>query len=223
MFGSAFHRAAWTGLAESVTTGRPAFSRAHRMPAFEYLSEHPEDAAIFYAAMTTVSEAFIATTLPAYDFGRFHTLVDVGGGQGHLLGALPARYPTARGVLFDLPGAVEGALAALARMGVADLSKVVEGSFFDAVPPGAHAYLLSNILHDWSDEDAVRILTTCRDAMGTRSTLLIFEGVLGDNPAADPLLTLVDLEMLVTGEGGRQRTRAELEDLLSQAGLQLTG
>lgn len=223
MFGTAFHRAAWTGLAESVTTGRPVFSRVHRMPAFEYLSTHPEDAAIFYAAMTTFSEAFVATTLPAYDFGRFRTLVDVGGGQGHLLGAILTRYTAARGVLFDLPGAVEGARAALARMGVADRSKVMEGSFFDAVPPGADAYLLSNILHDWSDEDAVRILATCRAAMGTRSTLLIFEGVLGDNPEADPLLTLVDLEMLVTGEGARQRTRAELEDLLWQAGLLLTG
>ncbi|MBO0707084.1 MAG: hypothetical protein J2P43_03535 [Candidatus Dormibacteraeota bacterium] len=223
MFGSAFHRAAWTGLAESVSTGRPAFSWVHRMPAFEYLSAHPEDAAIFNAAMTTISEAFIATTLPCYDFGRFHTLVDVGGGQGALLGAILARYPGARGVLFDTPGVVEGARRALARMGVGDRSEVIPGSFFDAVPAGADAYLLSNILHDWSDDDAVQILATCRAAMGTCSTLLIFEGVLGDNPAADPLLTLVDLEMLVTGEGARQRTRQELQELFQRAGLELIG
>ncbi|MBO0702700.1 MAG: methyltransferase [Candidatus Dormibacteraeota bacterium] len=221
MFGSRFHRAAWTGLAETVSTGGPAFSREHGVPAFEYLSTHPEDAAIFNAAMTNVAEAFIATTLPACDFGHFRTLVDVGGGQGFLLGAILTRYPAARGVLFDLPGVVDGARSGLARMGVENRVEIVAGSFFDAIPPGGDAYLLSNILHDWSDEDAVRILDACRAAMNPGSVLLIFEGLLGDNPAADPLLALVDLEMLVTGEGARQRTRREFEGLLGQAGLWL--
>lgn len=223
MFGSPFHRAAWSDLEESVRTGRSAFARVHGQQPFEYLREHPDDAAIFDAAMTNVSQTFIATTVPAYDFGRFQTVVDVGGGHGYLLGAILAANPGLRGVLFDLPDVVAGAAPTLARAGVSDRCEVVGGSFFDAVPAGGDAYVLSNIVHDWGDGEAIEILRACRAAMHPSSTLLLFEGVLADRPQPDPLLKLVDLEMLVTGEGAKQRTREEFAELLRQAGLRLTG
>jgi hypothetical protein len=221
LIGSRFHRSAWTGLYDSVRSGEPAFARIHGVPCFEYLREHPEDLAVFNAAMREVSEAFVASVVPLYDFGGFRVIVDVGGGQGHLLAAILAAHPAVRGVLFDLPEVVAGAGPTLAA--VSDRCRVVGGDFFGHVPAGGDAYLLSNVLHDWADERAVAILQSCRKAMAPTSKLLLMEGVLSDQPRPDPLLKLVDLEMLISTENGRQRTRGEFAELLERSGFRLSG
>jgi hypothetical protein len=223
LVGSRFHRAAWSDLYETVRTGEPAFTRVHGVPFFEYVREHPDDAAVFNAMMTEVSEAFMATTVPAYDFGRFREIVDVGGGEGYMLGTILAGNPRVCGVLFDLPEVIAAARPVLAQMGVAERCELVGGDFFDAVPHGGDAYILSNVIHDWDDERSVAILRSCRSAMSPGSTLLLMEGVLSDRPQPDPLLKLVDVEMLVSTENGRQRTRGQLAELLDLAGLRLSG
>lgn len=216
MCGSRFHRAAWSDLYESVRTGEPAFARVHGVPFFEYVREHPDDAAIFNAAMTEVSEAFIATSVPLYDFGSFETIVDVGGGQGYLLAAILRAHPAVNGILFDLLDVVAGAHTTLA--GTLDRCRIVGGDFFTGVPSGGDAYILSNVVHDWADEEAVAIMRNCRRAMSPTSRLLLMEAILSDEPRPDPLVKLVDIEMLVNTENGRQRTRAELAELLQHAG-----
>ena len=93
------------------------------------------------------------------------------------------------------------------------------GDFFPAVPDGADAYLMANVLHDWDDRRAVRILRNCRQAMAD-GRVLIIERLLPDDPARAVPVLLSDLNMLVL-TGGQERTNAEYGQLLAQAGLNL--
>ena len=203
----------WGELLHSVRTGESAHWRLHGMDAWEYRATHPASAALFDAAMTDLTRRTNRSVLEAYDFARFGTVVDVGGGRGALLTALLAAHPHQHGVLFDLPHVV--ADAAPAQDG---RLRVVGGSFFEGVPSGGDAYLLRAILHDWPDDDCVRILDACRAAMGQEATLLIIEHDLADDLQE---VALSDLNMLV-GPGGRERTQAEYASLLARAGLHLT-
>jgi hypothetical protein len=169
--------------------------------------------------MAGVSRQLVATILDVYDFSRFQTVVDVGGGNGALLAAILVRNPGMDGVLYELPTVAERAGALLAESGVADRCDVVEGDFFESVPAGGDAYLLTRVIHDWDDEAALQILSNCRAAMTEDARLLVGEAVL---PAGSEhsLAKLVDVEMLVIG--GRERTEAEYRDLLERSGLNLT-
>jgi hypothetical protein len=157
----------------------------------------------------------------SYDFGRFTTVVDIGGGAGRLLSAILQRYPEVRGVLFDQAGVVAGAPAVLDEAGVAARCDIVAGNFFESVPSGADAYLLKAIIHDWPDAESVDILRTCRSAMAEGTALLLVEQLL--DQSTDPVHTAFsDLNMLV-GPGGQERTLDEYRLLLEQAGFSLTG
>jgi hypothetical protein len=156
----------------------------------------------------------------AYDFGLVGTLVDVGGASGNMLAAVLTRHPGVRGVLFDLPHAVSQSGAFLASNGIDGRVSVVSGDFFSSVPAGNDCYLLSHIIHDWSEEQCLAILRNVRAAMKPKGRLLIVEMVLptGDAPHPGKLL---DMVMLVV-PGGRERTEAEYRDLLAKAGFRLT-
>ena len=141
-----------------MRTGENAFRHVHGTDSWTFRARHPELSAGFDRAMTALARQVAAAVLAAYDFGRFGTVVDVGGGNGAFLAAILARHPATRGVLFDQPHVVAGAPPVLAAAGVADRCEVVGGSFFEAVPAGGDAYVLKSILHDWEDADCVRIL-----------------------------------------------------------------
>ena len=221
MFGMPFHRYPWTDLYETVQTGKSAFDRVHNAKLFDYLAEHPEDAAVFDAAMTSISTSAAASIVQAYDFSRFSTIVDVGGGRGGLLAAILSTNPHLQGVLFDVRAVVAGDDDEISGAEVVDRCKVVSGDFFDSVPAGGDAYLLSNIIPSWDDDHAVEILSTCRAAMADTACVLLAESVLPEG-AAPSMGKLVDLEMLVMTSGGCQRTEAEHRTLLGRAGLRLT-
>lgn len=139
-----------------------------------------------------------------------------------LLAAILAAHPAARGVLFDLPHVVAGAQDLLARQGVAERCRIVEGDFFVSVPEGGDLYLLKHVIHDWDDERAVAILRACRKAMRPEARLQLFECVLPERASEGaPEAYLLDLEMLVMTPGGRERTAAEFAELLSDAGFAL--
>jgi hypothetical protein len=221
MVGMPFHRYPWTDLYETVRTGESAFDRVHGSKVFDYLAEHPEDAAVFDAAMTSISTTEAVSIVQAYDFSRFSTIVDVGGGRGGLLAAILAAHPHLQGVLFDVPAVVAGADEGISGTEVVDRCKVVSGDFFDSVPGGGDAYLLSNIILNWDDDHAVEILSTCRAAMADTARVLLAESVLPEG-AAPSMGKLADLEMLVMTSGGRQRTDVEYRTLLGRSGLRLT-
>jgi len=219
--GEPYQWQAWAALEHSVRTGENAFRHVHGTDSWTFRARHPELSAGFDRAMTSLSRQVTAAVLAAYDFGRFGTVVDVGGGNGALLAAILAEHPALRGVLFDQPHVVAGAGPLLAAAGVDDRAAVVGGSFFDAVPEGGDAYVLKAILHDWEDEDCLRILRTCRRAMADGAALLVVERELGP-PNKTPDGKFSDLNMLV-GPGGRERAPEEYAALFAAAGFRFVG
>ncbi|EHR62322.1 methyltransferase [Saccharomonospora cyanea] len=211
----------WGELTYSVATGNSAFEKLHGMPVFDYLAKDPDYAALFNESMTFSSAIEIPAILDAYDFSRFGTIVEVGGGQGRLLAAILQNTPNARGVLFDLDSVVAGAPSVLTEAGVGDRSTVRGGSFFDSVPSGGDAYILKHIIHDWPEDKALDILGNVRAATGPDATLLVMDMVLPED-GSPHFGKLVDLDVLVAF-GGRHRTEAEYADLLARAGFRLTG
>jgi O-methyltransferase domain/Dimerisation domain len=204
-------RDAWSSLLESIRTGENTFKLAHGISVWEYRAQHRDEGEIFDRAMASSTQVVTRSLIEAYDFGRFGTIVDVGGGNGSLLRLLLAEYPRLNGVLFDQPHVVEG--VDLGKRG-----RVVAGSFFESMPEGGDAYLLKWIIHDWEDQEALAILRTVRRNPGI---LLVVERLV-DPPNEGPETKLGDLNMLV-GPGGRERTREEFEALFEAAGYKLVG
>jgi hypothetical protein len=207
--GRAYHWTAWGQLLHSVRTGESAFRAVHGVDVWESRAQHPEEGAVFDAAMTGLSRRVNAAVAAAHDFGRYGVLVDVGGGHGALLAGILDRHPGVRGVLFDQPAVVAGAQA--------DGVEIVGGSFFESVPEGGDAYLLKSVLHDWEDAPAIEILRTCRRAARAGTALLVIE-----RQFSLATTKFSDLNMLV-GPGGRERTPEEYATLLAAAGYEYLG
>lgn len=220
MVGRPFHWRAYGELEYCVRTGENGFEQAHGVPLWEYLTEHPDEQELFDGAMTALSRVTADSVAEAYDFGRFSTVVDVGGGRGLLLAVILARHPSIDGVLLDRPEVVSGAQALLSAAGVAERCVVVGGSFFEAVPENGDAYILKSVIHDWADAEAIEILRTCRRAMPPHGRLLLVEQLLDLSPDA-VRTALSDLTMLVMA-GGQERTTSEYGALLAAAGFDLT-
>jgi SAM-dependent methyltransferase len=195
-----------------VRTGEPAVGEGTM---WSQLEASAEDGRLFDAAMTAKSHTQIAGLLKAYDFSGLGRVVDVGGGAGHLLRAILAANPAVDGILFDRPDVV----AAAATLGADERLEFVGGSFFDDVPAG-DATLLMEVLHDWSDEECVRILKTIRRRAEPGSRLLVVEADVGegDGPNWGKLLDVI----MMTLFAGRQRTRSEFEALFAASGYRLT-
>jgi hypothetical protein len=212
--------AAWGALLDSVQTGETAFVHANGKEVFPYYAEHPESNEPFNQAMTDYSGAVISAIMPEYDFSGFAKIVDVGGGHGSLLSAILKANPQARGVLFDLPPAIEGARTALEAAGLQDRCELVGGDFFESVPQGGDAYVLKHIIHDWDEERALAILRNVRAAMADGGRLLLVETVIpeGNNPSFSKFS---DVHMMVM-TGGQERTEAEYAALFRKAGFALT-
>jgi hypothetical protein len=212
--GSEMIRRPFDSLIESLRTGRPTFSEMFGKPPFEFLEEDRDAGALFDSAMIGASSMDNTAILAAYDFSGISTLVDVGGGRGTLLAAILAAYPALRGILFDRPRVVPQSDQSAETP--TNRCQVVGGDFFEEVPAGGDAYILKNVLHDWDDADAHRILQTCHRGMYTGARLLIIDPLIppGNEPSVNKTL---DLVMLVLW-GGHERTAREFRDLLESAG-----
>ena len=212
---------AMQGLLHAVKTGEPAFDHVFGSSLFEHLAENPHESERFERFMGTITERVAISALSVYDFSRFRTLFDIGGGNGTFLTQILRAYPGMHGTLVELPSV---AARAANRVEAADLAgrfAVVAGSFFESVPAGGDAYMLSWILHDWNDDQCIRILGNCRRAMDVESRLLIVEHLMGDRTMDDPAAVARDLDMLILTPG-RERTIDEYHALISAAGLTVT-
>ncbi len=212
-------RSAWSNLEHGLRTGGVPFEDANGAPYFEYLDRHPEARLVFDSLMATHQAQRLTGLAGAYDWARFGHVVDVGGGHGVLLLNLLHACPGLRGTVFDLPevAAVAGRYAAWE--GLAGRLAAVGGDFFTTAPPGGDAIILSRILHDWPDEACLQILRGCRAAMTSAAELLVLERVIedGDGQRAEKE---ADVHMHVV-LGGKERTRAEFEQLFAAAGFAL--
>jgi O-methyltransferase/methyltransferase family protein len=204
----------------SVQTGNPAFEKTFGMPVFEWIGKDPEVASLFSQTVIGFHGAEPPAVAAAYDFSGIKTLVDVGGASGNLLSTILAVHRSLRGILFDLPHVVRDAPALLKQRGVDDRVEMQSGSFFETVPPGGDAYMLSHVIHDWSEEQCLTILGNCRGAMTPGARLLLVEMVLpsGDTPHPGKLTDIVMLNV----PGGQERTEPEYRELLAKTGFRLT-
>jgi SAM-dependent methyltransferase len=214
-------RAAWDHLEHSIRTGEPAFDRANRRGFFEHLEAEPKEGELFNAFITQNQNRRAAIHASSIDCTRFRHIVDVGGGEGAFLAELLKRHAHLTGTVLDLPRAVAAARATASREHLDSRMDAVEGDFFDQVPPGADAYILASVLHDWPDEAAVRILRACRAAMPPDASLLVIERILGDPGTSLPFSAESDITMMVL-LGGKERTSEGFNELLEAADLTLT-
>ena len=214
------HYQAWGKLIHSVKCDTPAFDQVFRRPLFEYLAENAAAAQTFNEAMSDLTSLMALATILAYDFSGSRVVADIGGGHGMLLDSILRTNPATKGILFDSEQVIAAAGRHIWNQGGGDRRQGVGGDFFESVPAGADTYILKNVLHDWSDEQALRILQNCRRAMDSHAKLLVIEMVL---PLADDAVfgSLLDLNMLVMS-GGRERTKDEYCSLLEKTGLHLT-
>jgi len=221
LFDSPAHAEAWLKLEYSVRTGNGAFGNVHGVHPWEYGRKNPSWNDSFNAAMSSIAGSVHQQIAYHYDFSDSKLLVDVGGGHGRLIARILERFPTLHGVVFDQPHVVEPVASYMAERRLSDRCRAVAGDFFERVPAGADAYIMTAILHDWDDDSCIRILRNCRAAMAPSGRILIADFIL--KPANQPDFgRLVDLEMLVVAGIGRERTEREFRNLLSRSGFALT-
>jgi hypothetical protein len=214
---------AWGEFLHTVQTGEPAFDQVWGMNAFEFWGRDAEAGEVHDRGMATLTAYTAAAIVDAYDFSRFRSVVDVGGGTGTLLGAILQEHSALRGTLFDLAHVIERAPKVLRTAGVLDRCELAAGNFFEGVPSGHDLYLLKWIIHDWDDARAMAILRACHRAMSGRGTVLIVERVLSDRTTPTELDHYrADLLMAIATPGGKERTRREFEALLDATGFRLT-
>jgi O-methyltransferase domain/Dimerisation domain len=215
--GSEFFFSPFAEILYSIETGRSARAKVLGVDGFEYLRAHPEMARIFDDAMTNMSELIGGAVAAAYDFGRWRSLMDVGGGNGMLLASILRTYPGLCGVLADLPHVLDRAQQRDFLGGELESRIAMEPcDFFREVPPGCQAYVMKSVIHDWDDDRAHEILVNCRRVVPADGALLLVEWALpeGNLPSVGKV---GDVAMLVL-TGGKERTFQEYRDLLAGAG-----
>lgn len=214
------HYGAWGALLHTVMTGEPAFDHVHGAPFFDYMAMHPEVQATFDAAMAAANDVLLGAMVDGYDFSAAALVVDVGGGNGSLSAIVLRRHPTIEAIIYDQPQVLEAANRYLTEAGVRSRCRLVPGNFFDSIPEGGDVYLLSNIVHDWDDERATRILRNCRSSMQAAAAVLLLETVLPEHGHASAA-AMADVNMMVL-LAGRERTKEQYRKLLEAADLRMT-
>ena len=205
-------------LPDGLRTGEPAYTLAHGQAFFDHLASHPELGAMFDTSMALMSGPENDVIASTYPFGDATTVMDIGGGRGGLLAAVLSHHDNLSGILFDQAQVIEQP-DALTDASLEGRYHCVAGNFFEAVPGGADIYLLKRILHDWSDNDAIKILTSVRKALSAEARVAVIDAVIKPGNDADPNKYL-DLGIMTLLKG-RERTAEEFETLFSSAGLQL--
>ncbi|MBP5941426.1 methyltransferase [Streptomyces sp. LBUM 1476] len=218
------------GILHSVRTGEPVYERLFGLPMWEDFAAEPAFSASFQEWMSRKTTLLAPSIAEGYDWSGVRHVLDVGGGWGTLLAALLERMPGVRGTLLELPGTAEEAVRELADSG-APVS-VVAGSFFDALPAGADTVVLHNVLVNWDDEAAARILRRCAEAVGPQGRVLVLEGLPSEEAGEagggsggvlddQRLLAQIDVLMLMLF-GGKERSLSEYGRLAETAGLAVT-
>ncbi|EQD83469.1 methyltransferase [Saccharopolyspora erythraea] len=222
MYGGEFYDA-WREFASAVRTGHTAFSHKYGVEHFDYFAERPTTARTFDRSMQAVTNLVADELSRTFPFPAGAMVVDIGGGNGTLLRAILRENPEVSGILFDREHVSCNAVAEHEDASYRSRFSSVAGDFFAEVPGSGDIYLLSRVLHDWNDEDCVRILAACRRACGAGAELLVLERLLPDAETGAPDISLTapwDMQMLAI-TGGRERTRSEYGTLLTKAGFRL--
>ncbi len=210
---------AWDQFLHALRTGQSGVRAAFGRDLFEFLADEPVHSARFNDAMVGMHGAVASAVVAAYDFSRFRSIVDVGGGKGALLAEILKAHPQMNAVLLDLPETERHARDYIAAAGLVGRCTFHAGDFFRHLPSGHDAYVMAHVLHDWSDDDAVEILRKCREAVSVEGRLLIVEAVLpdGNTPHHGKLMDL----LMLTVTGGVERSQSEFGQILVKSGFTL--
>jgi ubiquinone/menaquinone biosynthesis C-methylase UbiE len=215
----------WSGMLESVMTGKTVAELQGVADTFELMARTPENVDKFNTAMTELTRLVTPDILRSYDFNGISYLMDVGGGSGELLGAIAQQNRKLRGIVFDLPRCADAASRHLRRLGVSDRVEFVAGDFFKSVPAIADTIILKSVIHDWNDARSISILRNCHRALPSSGKLLLVERLMPERPGMaddDKAHAMSDLNML-RGPGGLERTKGQYRELLEQSGFALAG
>ncbi|SMD26369.1 methyltransferase [Kibdelosporangium aridum] len=215
------HWQSWGLFPEAVRQGRSQSVQALGAGLFDYFArpENAAEAALFARAMGDLSRLVTHGAVAAVDSSDVSTVVDVGGADGDFVLGLMAANSGMKGVVLELPHAIDGARHEAERRGLADRFTAVAGDFFVAVP-SADLYLLKMIMHDWPDEQCVTILRNCRAAVQDGGRALVVEMVIGEIGKPD-FATRVDMNMLAVTQG-MERDLDEYDALFAASGWRRT-
>ncbi|MGI5183695.1 methyltransferase [Dactylosporangium sp. CA-152071] len=216
---------AWGALELAVRHGNTGFYHAFGQVIWDHLADNPVLAERIYGTMKATTSLLAPAVVAHYDFSPFTRIVDIGGGDGSLLSTVLVATEGASGVVYDIEPALRETPGVLEAAGVSGRCEVQRGDFFRSVPPGADAYLLKHILHDWDDDASARILRNCRDAVAADGKILVLTSVVPaqdevTDPMARRVLAMSDMEMMAF-HSGRERTLEEFEALFGKSGLRL--
>jgi O-methyltransferase domain/Dimerisation domain len=216
--GSASQQGAWADLTESVRTGGSAFRRVHDQSTFDWFETHPDEAHRFSAGLGGLTRAEAPAIVSCYPFPKTGVICDVGGGQGVLLAEILTARPQLRGVLVDATAVLEQARSYLQARGLEQRVDLVAGDLLGRIDARADIYLLKWILHDWDDPTCLQIVRSLAATMPPGARLVVIEGDQGQD-AVDPRFSMIDLQMLVVTEGGRERSADQIQAILTAGGL----
>jgi len=210
----------WARMRDSLAAndGSTPYEKTFGVDLYGYLAAHPEAAARYDVAIDSFTQQEARELCQQFDFADFESLVDVGGGQGKLLHEVLAKWPTLKGVLCDLVHVVERSKACLPKE-LADRITLTGGDFFESLPTGHDLYCLKHVLHNWDDERATALLTSCANAMNSGGRVLVIEAILTPDNRFD-YARVMDLEMGVLTPG-RVRRKPEYRQMFRAAGLSL--
>jgi hypothetical protein len=219
--GQDWHWSTWGELPYSIKTGKPAFDHLYGQGLFEFYLD-PEMAKIASDSKVSISSRASNSLLANYDFSDTNTVVELGifAGAGSTIIPLLQANPQMQGILFDFASAIAAAKPAIEQAGLSDRCQLVAGECVKTVPSGGDTYVLMFVIHNWDDQQAVKILQNCRQGMTETSKLLLVEMIMpeGNEPFVGKL---IDLESLLTTPGGRERKENEYRDLLTKAGFEV--
>lgn len=216
--GAPWTMAAYAHLHAAFSDGVDPFVAAHDTDFFSYLGAHPDAARAFHDAQAAGARLQAIMCAHALPLSEVRSILDVGGGTGTFLSHALAAHPGIRGTVFDLPEAAAGAHATFAEAGVTDRATFEAGNFFVSVPSGHDLHVLTAVIHDWSDDDCIRLLQNCANALAPGGRICVVETALHPGELG-AFVQATDLLMLAFTPGGRERTSAQYDRLWRAANL----
>jgi hypothetical protein len=216
LWGAAYQWDSWKHLAYTIRTGKPALEAMYGegTTLWSYLSQHPEEAAIFQEGLVANSRLILPALFSTYDFSTAQTVADMGGGFGELSKALLHRYPSLQITLFDRKEVIDQVI----ERGISTQILLMAGNFFLNPPAKQDIYLFKNVLMDWGDDEYVRIVGQCAEVMAPSSRLLIVEPILANKTQ---FTRFFSLQMAMMMRLAHHRTLEEHRRLVRSAGLTL--
>lgn len=203
-------------LADGVRQGRPAFDLVHGTGFFDWLGMHDDEMRSYQAAVGGEDPAEFGPMLDVVDLSSASVVADIGGGGGGLLRSAVDRWPHLRGMLIELPPVAAATERRLKEAGYDDRIDCIAAHCVEHVPVGADVYVMTTVLRYFDDADAAEVLANVRRALGGSGRIVLSEMPVDEGAAQSPgaMKSLVEFAL----SGGHDRTRAELEGLLTSAG-----